>query len=978
MPRKRTLSRKKKAPTTITDNDIDDNPEEEEQQQRDTASSSSSSEENKESSAEETDKEKSTSNISKQQVDDNTMLTDEDGASTANNTSVVLDPNDHDLSSSDEGKEDEINHPTTTSPLFRRRTSTANKNNNHRQSSSSSPPAETDPTSPSSPSTLQIANHSPSKTNTTTLASNTITAATSEGNNHNSQDVLIKKTRTTRRKPLQSPITKKQDDNNTSDNDEDKTTTIEQPSESSNESSSTSTAADTTTSLAEDTNNNKMEDDDAFLTHKSDYDSDEVIIETPKKTRANKRGRTPLPKSTTKDTDEPKSTEEATITTSTTSEPSSADEKEQKEMDTTEEDTTTSVVKRTPTRTRITKSTKRKAAAAASSSESDSDNESTKGKSKQRKLDSRPQRKRGMETPVSQRGNPTTPQPSPGLARPRKLDVSKKLLILRGSDLKNLASLKKKVTAAINEAKKAANKASPKRPDSDVSRLSGNLTDLDLKLLTDESISTGTVTLIDSTSQSNKRYFRDADEYDEFKEFRDGTMIHIDIPNVRIIEEEPAGPPFKRTSEFIKYEDPDRYDRSTLTLNPIPAQADFDMYSHRKIDISVEYNIESEDEEWLNNYNKDSRYPLSEKDFESIIALMNRASKNGKSCWFSVASVIELSRFFDARLEERHIVQVKKLWESKYNPQHKLFKSEELQKRIENENLLYEYMCVKQQLNTYKERVEQIMGISEQKKELLDKHSKLMKRKNYSVTKDFPKFVTKYSKLTYDEETETNSDDDESGDISNKLEEEQILKDSFPADQVEIELFIAEEKKEEEERKKSNQKVTKSWKNKGCDNLEEQHDESTLESTEFNSSSNEPYSPLSSVPSSLASLIIPPLPPILTKNLSNIQTPESTSTNIDTPTSAISNSDDLHSTKRRTRKKRMDSGTPTSNVSRTPTSASNMDFQQSFDESSSLISSPTPSDIVPPLLEASSPLPSPNNNGNMMRRRKKRSKIVIN
>lgn len=395
-------------------------------------------------------------------------------------------------------------------------------------------------------------------------------------------------------------------------------------------------------------------------------------------------------------------------------------------------------------------------------------------------------RKGGNNTP-SVASTPQTPSSST-LSRPRKLDVSKKLLVLRPEDLISLNKLRTKISQAVKESKSMpVNKSSPKKQDSDISRLSvtvNSLSEADLQLLADEKQRTGTVTLIDSTHTSRK--YRDFNELEELED-KGADLTNVPVPNFTVAKDTTARKGFRRTHHYMKYTNTENYDHETLMLNPTPnLHAEFDTYCHRKIDISLEYNMESDDEKWLNEYNTGRRNPLSKKDFECIIALMNRACKNGKISWFSTASIIDLSRFFNVKLQEHDIVAVKKLWESRYNNVDR--KKKEHETRIENEIRLVNLYDLKEKFLKLKAAIKSEQDYASKQKDLVEKQMKQMNKNDFDVSSSIPKFAQKFNTLRKKDQHDLKLEAIQ----QLKEQEEEIYKEVKYLDEPEIEMYNRE------------------------------------------------------------------------------------------------------------------------------------------------------------------------------------------
>ncbi|KAL9644718.1 hypothetical protein ABK040_012372 [Willaertia magna] len=341
-----------------------------------------------------------------------------------------------------------------------------------------------------------------------------------------------------------------------------------------------------------------------------------------------------------------------------------------------------------------------------SSSREDDDDDSSE--ETEEKVEDDNDKKKNIKKRTSSRKASTSTSParssSSGMTiRPRKLDVQKKLILLHSGDLKNVQGLKKKINSAISESKLQSSSTSTSN-NSDIIKLSNlSVNQKDLDLLLDENYRNGTITLVDGALMSKSRRAREIEENHEFHDIVFDN-IHIPIPTFKIIEDHAKTSKFKRPKKYIKYESKRNFN------NLIFVNDSFTDEDELIEEIGIEYDLESEDEEWLDNYNKSRIIPLSELDFERIISILNRLIKNNTNYFISVNQVLDLSRFFNIELKVNDILSVKNYWEKKCN---KIIeqKKNALEKIVTLENnfiylsmLKNDFVKVKQMIELVKER----------------------------------------------------------------------------------------------------------------------------------------------------------------------------------------------------------------------------------------------------------------------------------
>ncbi|KAL0483046.1 hypothetical protein AKO1_014922 [Acrasis kona] len=200
--------------------------------------------------------------------------------------------------------------------------------------------------------------------------------------------------------------------------------------------------------------------------------------------------------------------------------------------------------------------------------------------------------------------------------------------------------------------------------------------------------------------------------------------------------------------------------------------------------VANEYDMQSDDEDWLTTYNEHARLPLSDTKFESIIALINReyGFKNG---YVSVSGLMDLASLCNIQIDTSDVMAVRDWWRNKQSKVVDQMKSKE--QKILSHLESYETMI---KLRNDFEKLRLLM-------EMVRKREKL-KLKYYQLYVQELKILLK--------------DDHDKDDVEN-VQNDDIFDQSYTykerADQpVEMTMNDTVEKKPEEPTQESHQKVS--------------------------------------------------------------------------------------------------------------------------------------------------------------------------
>jgi hypothetical protein len=202
--------------------------------------------------------------------------------------------------------------------------------------------------------------------------------------------------------------------------------------------------------------------------------------------------------------------------------------------------------------------------------------------------------------------------------RPRKMPTEKKLLLIRPEDLTDIETLESRVTNFERGA---------------------HVTEEEYEELLQE----------DKPSCVEQTPKKTALSHHSNEIPHDSVRIEIITPTFQGIE----GVRINEVKDQKKFEIPKKY--INVSNNTQLAE---------KYDIANEYDIQSDDEEWLQEYNSRTRKPLSDPNFERIYALLNReyGTKNG---YVSVSGIADLAQLCDVRVTLPDIMGVRDWWRRK-------------------------------------------------------------------------------------------------------------------------------------------------------------------------------------------------------------------------------------------------------------------------------------------------------------------------
>jgi hypothetical protein len=216
----------------------------------------------------------------------------------------------------------------------------------------------------------------------------------------------------------------------------------------------------------------------------------------------------------------------------------------------------------------------------------------------------------------------------PVTIRPRKLLTDRKLLLLRPEDLEDVTNLQSRITSTGFE------------------RYIGGVLSVSEQDL-DELVNEDDDDEEDDNQQvaePPKKIIKLSSHDDEIP--HDSIRIEIAVPKFQGIEGVRVNDQY----------DSKRFDKPKKYIN----------YPHitTRYDLANEYDMQSDDEEWLHEYNKQSRKPLTDIDFERLYSLINReyGSKNG---YVSVSSLADLAQLCNVRVSTNDIMSVRDWWRKK-------------------------------------------------------------------------------------------------------------------------------------------------------------------------------------------------------------------------------------------------------------------------------------------------------------------------
>ncbi len=223
-----------------------------------------------------------------------------------------------------------------------------------------------------------------------------------------------------------------------------------------------------------------------------------------------------------------------------------------------------------------------------------------------------------------------------------------------------------------------------------------------------------------------------------------------------------------------------------VRVNELHDQKKFDMptkflkydASQCKYDLATEYDMQGDDETWLNKYNQQSRKPLSDLDFERIYALINReyGAKNG---YVSVSGLTDLALLSDVRVPAHHIMNVRDWWRQK------------------NQKLVSDLSTREERMVSMTETKEQMIALRNDFErlrllvELVKKREKLKQKYALNCTQQIRILARQYSPAVNHLEEISNSPDDE------ELQEDEQRREK----EEEEALHLRRQKKLEQERK---------------------------------------------------------------------------------------------------------------------------------------------------------------------------------